>query len=157
MIRPTRRRRAILLCLLAASGAANAANCELRSDDLQFGPYVSGSAAPLDSLTTVRVECSSAAPGEVVAFRIELGFGFGGSYATRSMVGADGALDYNLYLDSNRNIVWGDGSGGSAAVEGQLSLPGETLFERLVYGRIAPRQAVYPGLYVDTLVISLSY
>jgi spore coat protein U-like protein len=64
-------------------------------------------------------------------------------------------LDYNLYLDAARTIVWGDGTNGTATytatpIDGQVvSIP--------VYGRIPPRQNVAAGSYGATIRVQLLF
>jgi spore coat protein U-like protein len=60
-------------------------------------------------------------------------------------------LDYNLYSDAARLIVWGDGVSAS-----DVSASG-TSVDLPIYGRIPARQNVKAGVYVDTITITVSY
>jgi spore coat protein U-like protein len=84
------------------------------------------------------------------AFTIDLGPGTG-SFEQRTMIGGESALDYNLYTDASRMIVWGDGvSGANVSASGtNVSVP--------VYGRIPARQIVEARPYGDSVTITISY
>jgi spore coat protein U-like protein len=63
-------------------------------------------------------------------------------------------LDYNLYTDPNRMVVWGDGISG-VTVSG--SGTGSTV-DHPVYGRIPGGQTgAYIGSYSDTITVTLSF
>jgi spore coat protein U-like protein len=62
-------------------------------------------------------------------------------------------LQYNLFTNAGRTLVWGDGTGGTSvrtvgASRGQ-ALP--------VFGRIPPLQDVASGSYSDTLVATFNF
>lgn len=143
---------------LFGASAAQAAGCSIAASSLQFGPYDTLSLVPLDSVATVTVSCSGQ-PGEAVSYRIGVSAGGSGSTAARRLRGPGGAaLDYNLFTNGARSLVWGDGSAGSLFVGDTLSLTGGAQQRsHPLYGRIFPRQNVGPGTYTDTLVISLEF
>ncbi len=129
-----------------ASGLA-AAECEASVSlvdfgqlDLEKGGRVSGE---------VIVVCSE--PGR---FSVALSAG-NGSYRLRKMAGTDGhELTYNLFVDSARQRVWGDG-----VSAGTLTIRGETDGRRPavipVYGLVPPRQSVLTGAYSDNLLVTV--
>ena len=70
-------------------------------------------------------------------------------------------LSYNLYADAGRTSVWGDGTGGSVAVESSVLLdvlgwaPTQSF---TVYGRIGAGQTgAVPGSYADTVSVTVTY
>jgi spore coat protein U-like protein len=74
------------------------------------------------------------------------------------MSGGGVNLPYQLYTSATRTVIWGDGTGGSSAVNGADSLPrdgGTTVFT--VYGQIAARQIVTPGAYIDSILATVNY
>jgi spore coat protein U-like protein len=75
-----------------------------------------------------------------------------GSYAARRMTSGEQYLEYNLYTDASRIIVWGDGTAGSNTV----TATGKVV-EQSIYGRVAPLQQVTAGIYVDWLVVTIVY
>ena len=67
-------------------------------------------------------------------------------------------LNYNLYADLTRLLVWGDGSAGTVKVSNTylITLLGVTA-NHSVYGRIASRQNVAVGAYTDTITATVDY
>jgi len=88
---------------------------------------------------------------------ITLSIGNGTSYATRRMVSGGEQLFYNLYRDAARQVIWGDGTGGTQAYliknpqgnNQDISVP--------IFGRIPPSQNVGVGSYSDTITVSLNF
>jgi spore coat protein U-like protein len=68
-------------------------------------------------------------------------------------------LDYDLYTSVARNIVWGNGSGGTATVTltGGTVNAGNRTLTRTIYGRIPAGQAVAMGTYRDTIVVTIVF
>jgi spore coat protein U-like protein len=130
---------------LAAASPAGAASCNAQSAGIVFGAYDVLDASALDGVGSVTVDCDSAVP-----FSVGLGPG-GGSYGQRRMTAATSDLDYNLYSDAARMIVWGDGVGASdvSASGPSVALP--------IYGRIPARQNVRAGAYTDVITVTVSY
>lgn len=136
---------ALLIAPLAGSSAAEAAACTAQSTGVSFGKYDTLTPSPLDGVGEVIVQCDAAVP-----FTVDLGPG-GGTIDQRMMSGAAGALNYNLYTDATRTVVWGDGiTGGDVSSSGANS----TL---TIYGRIPARQNAVAGTYSDTLAVTISY
>ncbi len=135
--------------LLAAAGIACgrpslAADCTVSSSGVVFGSYDPLDAADTHSAGSIRLNCD-----EPVTASITLS---GDGTADRAMRNGGSELAYQLYVDPQRRIVWGDGSGASdtVTVEG-------TVAERPVYAAIPARQPVTAGSYADTIVLTLSY
>jgi len=67
-------------------------------------------------------------------------------------------LAYNLYTDSARTSVWGDGSSGTAKVSDGYLLGLFTVAKDYpVYGRIPELQNAAVGSYLDTVVVTVNY
>jgi spore coat protein U-like protein len=75
---------------------------------------------------------------------------------TRTIANGGNTLNYNLYRDSARSQVWGDGSGSTFTVTGTGSglLTASTL---TVYGDIAAAQDKPPGTYTSTITVTVTY
>ncbi|UZK69059.1 spore coat U domain-containing protein [Sphingomonas sp. S1-29] len=140
------------LALLTLWGAtlmplpALAANCSVSSESLNFGQYDPFSSAPSDAASTITVSCDAE-----TAFEIAVTPG-AGSYAARTMTHGDDVMAYNLYIDPQRTAVWGDGTGSTSAVSAIASRGDFT-----IYGRAPAGQNLRPGLYTDTLSITVTY
>jgi len=150
----------VVILALALGGMAGSAyglgeTCTVSSNGVSFGVYNVFNSVDNDSVGTIQVSCSALAAIRI-NYSIELNKGGSNSYTLRSMSGGAGhSLNYNLYTDTNRTIVWGDGTGGTQTVSGSFSL---TLFihsdarDHAVYGRIPARQNAYVGSYTDTTI-----
>jgi spore coat protein U-like protein len=100
----------------------------------------------LNGAGTVSVACSPA-----TSYSVGLSTG-NGSYSQRRLSSGSATLDYNLYTDASRSIVWGDGTSGSSTVGGN----GESV-DHTVYGRIPAQQNVTAGNYGDTVIVTVTF
>lgn len=137
----------LLMCIPDRVEAA----CSISTTGVSFGPYNVFDTAPADSTGSVRYQCT----GSVGILTISLGPGSGGTYQPRRMVSGTNTLNYNLYLDAARVLLWGDGSGGTswftaAAASGKAVTV-------TVFGRIPAAQDVAAGTYTDTIVVTIQF
>lgn len=154
-----------LPCLLATlpllwSGSAHAiADCTASAGSTNFGTYSPFSISPLDGTGNVQVSCSLIGLiSLVVSYDILLSPGSSGTFVNRTMSGGSYNLSYNLYTNAGRSSIWGDGSGGTSIVtDGYLLGLLTTVRNYPVYGRIFAGQNVPPGLYSDTIVVTVNY
>jgi spore coat protein U-like protein len=123
------------------------AACTVGAIGVIFGSYDIFDNVALDSAGRVDVTCDVG----TVSYNIALSPG-SGSYATRTMTGAGSLLNYNLFADPTRLIVWGDGTSGTSSVPGVGLGANHT-----VYARIPSRQNVPVGTYADTVVVTLTF
>ena len=147
------------LAILAALGAlavpAAGQACTVSATGVAFGTYDSITPAPDDGVGSVILVCHP----NVHSAEVQLGAGLSGSYAPRRMRNGVILLDYNLYTSTARNIVWGNGSGGTVTVTltGGTVTAGSRTFNRPIYGRIPAGQAVAMGTYTDTIVVTVVF
>ena len=146
----------ILLAAFAALAAPAAGQaCTVSATGVPFGLYDQFGAAPDDGTGTITLQCHP----NVQSVVVQLGAGLSGSYAPRRMRNGANSLNYNLYTTVARNIVWGNGSGGTASVtlsDGIVSA-GTRTYNRTVYGRIPAGQNVAFGTYRDTIVVTIVF
>ncbi len=135
---------AALAVMVAAP--AQAASCTVSPQSLDFGRYDPFASSSLDTVATINVTCDVE-----TAFEIALGTG-AGSYDARTMTGGADAMRYNLFIDPQRVIVWGDGTGGSNTVSAVSARHDFT-----VYGRAPARQNLTPGSYTDVISVTVTY
>jgi spore coat protein U-like protein len=134
--------------VLLHADAARANDCQrVGSAGLAFGVY-DPFAGHRDAVGSMAYECSAN-----VAPRIQLGAGQG-SYGARELRSGGSSLRYDLYVDTGRQRVWGDGSAGTETVTGPAS---DEPVSVPIYGRIFRNQPVAPGAYGDTVVITLLF
>ena len=145
---------ALALGLLLESASASAA-CTVSSTGVAFGAYNPQSGTPDDSTGTVQADCH---PNDH-DIQVDIGAGLSGSFATRSMSSGAAMLNYNLYTNVARTIIWGDGTGGSSnqTLTGGSVSGGTRRFTGTVYGRIPAAQNVPAGTYGDTLIVTLTF
>jgi spore coat protein U-like protein len=152
-----RRASPILAAVAAAFFAATpgaAQSCSISTiSGVSFGSYDALNANPLDQTGSISYQCSILYIGTVT---IDLSTGGSGSYSPRRMQKAAATLQYNLYRDATRLLIWGNGTGGTSRygpVIPILGLP-QTL---TIYGRIPAQQTSPVGNYTDTVVATINF
>jgi len=143
----------------STSRAAAGAMCGVSATGLDFGNYHGTSPTPTEVTGTIVVTCT--APGQApvpVAFSVAL---LGTSPdGARRMASARSSLRYRLYLDPARTVEWGDGSAGTATLDGRGVVSGGSPLRQsfTVYGRLLARQVgVRAGRHVDVVAVLLTY
>lgn len=130
--------------------ARTIALCTIESSGIEFGLYDPLDAAPLEATGGITYTCSTQ-----VAVVIVMTTGDGGSFDRRMSSGSD-TLSYNLYVDSARTKVWGDGTLGTAT-HVDLNPPKDSSVGVRVYGRVPARQDVADGRYTDNLMLVMVF
>ncbi len=143
------------LCfLLLLTPVAQAATCRFTVQPVDFGIYNPGAAASLDVTGSVDVRCT----GNAGTFVLTISQSSSGGFAPRRMVSGPYLMEYNLYADPARQLIWGDGTGGTVVNSGEKTSAGPPVsFSFPIYGRIFPRQSVGAGFYTDTLLVTSIY
>jgi len=139
---------AVALALTAQQGWAQTVTCSLSVTGVSFGSYDVFSGVALDSTGNIGVNCASG-----VGYSIALSAG-GGSFTQRVMANGTHKLNYNLSTDATRIPVWGDGTGGTAIVNGSGT---GTSVNHGVYGRIPARQNATVGSYSDSIIVTVTF
>jgi len=135
---------AMAAALVATS--SNAATCTLSTQGVNFGSYDFLSSQNLDGVGHVVVSCDTS-----TSYTIGLSPG-SGSYMARLMTNGPHQLAYNLYTDATQTMVWGDGSSGTAVVDGT-----GTDVDHTVYGSVPAGQNPYAGSYSDAITVTLTF
>ena len=135
---------AVLLAMTTHQGWA--AQCGLSIQGLSFGVYDTFLNVALDSVGNIQVTCDVSVPYSVA---ISPG---GGSYALRAMASDAKRLNYNLYTNVTRTVVWGDGSGNTAMITSSANPANHT-----VYGRIPQMQNAFVESYSDVITVTLTF
>ena len=138
-------RTSIALLLWIASPALA---CTVSASPFQFGVVDPLIAAETTSTSSISVTCPS-----VTTYTIALSAG-SGTFAERQMQGGSYSLIYNLDADAARTTIWGDGSGISTVVTGSASTAGTT---HNIYGKLPHQPTAVPGVYSDSIVVTLSF
>ncbi len=156
----TGRDRAARAMALAVAGACGllpgmaSAVCQIRSTvGVNFGTYLTTDLLPRDSVGSISYRCD----GQLTPLTIDISAGGSGTYAPRSMAGSGTHhLEYNLYLDATRLLVWGNGASGTGRYGPVIPVSGVDVTVP-IYGRIPAQQAIPVGAYSDTLVMTVTF
>lgn len=135
---------AAMLCSLSSPAWA----CTVSASPFQFGVVDPLIVAETNSTSSVSVSCPS-----VTSYTIALSTG-AGTFAEREMQSGAYSLIYNLYADAARTMIWGDGTGISTVVSGSASTAGTT---HTIYGKLPHQPTAVPGVYSDSIVVTLSF
>lgn len=136
----------LLLCSLKVT-----AQCSASTIGVAFGTIDPFSASTVDSTGTITVTCLV-----VNSYSVSLSTGASGTYSPRTLVSGANTLNYNLFLNSARSTIWGDGTGGTSLVSGSIGLlllPNN----HTIYGRIPGGQNLASGSYSDTITVTVTY
>ena len=144
---------ALFFLFLWADDSAGKGRCWVTITSVNFGSYDIFATAPTDSTGAVSVYCNqenliSASIGPSTT---------SGSFNPRQMRLSTGTdlMDYNLYRDTSRTQIWGDGTGGTFTVAGTVARKGTGNYT--IYGRIPPGQDISAGLYMETITVTLTW
>lgn len=134
-------------------------SCTVSATDTAFGNYGPFDTSPVDATGTVSVRCELLLGlSALVDYHIYLSTGLGGGYSPRRMYKGTDTLNYNLYTDSARTTIWGDGSGSTSYVEDSYLIQLTPVTRNYtVYGRLPAEQNVAPGLYTDVITVTVEY
>lgn len=149
-------RRLLTVAMALLSPTVAWAGCTLSASGVAFGVYNPSQATPTDATGTVTINCTANSGSG--PYTIALSTGGSSNYAGRRMSSGGNLLPYQLYRNSGRSQVWGNGSGGSSTVSGPNSIPhfGGTAVHQ-VYGRITALRVVNPGSYSDIIVATVTF
>jgi spore coat protein U-like protein len=129
---------------LLASGQAFA-TCQVSLNGVSFGSV--SPSTRTDGTGRIRVDCDEPGSYEVA---------IAGSNGPRTMQGPHGAvLRYELYMDTGRHIVWGDGSGNGDPLG--ASSDGTSIDSFTIYGAVPSQPSASPGDYADAPLVTLSF
>lgn len=121
--------------------------CSLTSENINFGSR-GLLKSQVDAAGRVSVSCTSGLP-----FNISLNGGLANALPTQRKMSYNGnSIIYGLYSDATRQIPWGTGAGAI------LSGVGTGVSQVLnVYGRVPPQATPSPGVYNDTVVVTVTF
>jgi len=136
-----------LACALVLAASQAQALCTVTALPVVFGAYNPLSSQNVDGAGSVSIACVPAS-----AYAVSLNTGLG-TYSARRMASGSYSINYNLYVDAARSVVWGDGSGSTSTVTGSSASATYP-----VYGRIPGSQsAAGVGAYADTITVTVSF
>ena len=141
------------LALAAIPTTAGADVCSVGATPVAFGSVSGGE---VSATGTITFTCNGG--GGENPFAIALSAG-AGAFAARTMTRGANSLSYNLYADPAHTQIWGDGSSGTVTVAGNFDLTGNgpQSFNETVYGLVPAQSLPPPGVYFDTIVVTLTF
>lgn len=150
-----------VLALSFASTAHAVVTCTVSASGPNFGVYNPLSASPTLSNGSVTATCTLVSGGTTtVSLTSSYSIGSGTSYAARTLRSGTNNLNYNPYYYAAFTQNRGHGTGGSKQGGATLTVSrGSPTVSTtsVIYGRIPAGQDVAPGLYTDTIVVTITY
>lgn len=140
----------ILYIMLIFFPLVNYSACTINATQLDFGNYKPFDNANLDTHSNITVRCDS-----YTFVTVSLSTGNSGTYTNRLILSNSFNLSYNLYQNSGRTHIWGDGTGNTRTVTKFVRRNRNTTYS--VYGRIPGSQSVPPGIYTDNIIAEASF
>ena len=137
--------------------ATIATNCIVSAGALNFGTTGLLS-ANIDATSTLSVQCTSTTP-----YSISLDNGLNASGSQRRMrLGATASfINYDLFTNAARTSAWLTSTSASSCLQGAgtcvLGTGTSVNQASTVFGRVAPQTTPTPGVYADTIVMSVTY
>jgi spore coat protein U-like protein len=108
-------------------------------------------AANIDVKTLLSIQCTN---GTAYNVGLNNGTGSGATVSNRQMTGPGGAtVSYNLYQDVARTQEWGTTVGTNT----RTGTGNGWIQTLLVYGRVAPQTTPAPGVYTDTITVTVTF
>lgn len=143
----------LTLIFLVFAGVVRAQGCSVRAIPVSFGDYDTSIASAQDADGVIYITCDPDVPYKGW---LDQGVNSGGGFIPRKMLLSGGGytLSYNLYRDSARTEVWGDGTNNTYVRTG-VGTGGED--QLIVYGRLSGSQNVGVGLYSDTVTVTVEW
>lgn len=137
----------------AGNAGAAPASCSISSSPgVGFGNYDIFPTTPTDSTGTITIVCDKTTWATVAIGQSPNSGGFNPRQMRRS--GETDLLSYNIFTDSSRTIIWGDGTGGTQTITEHAF--NDTPLSLTMYGRIPAGQDVSTGFYSENLTATVT-
>lgn len=138
----------ILIMLVLAMPSMAYSQCAINVPNLSFGIYNTLNEQANMNTTSIKVTCD-----KTVNYEVKISPGLSGSFSGRYLSPQKLSFDklyYNLYLNPQYTIIFGDGTSGSTSYRGNAqSIP--------IYTRVPAKQKVSMGNYSDVLLINITF
>lgn len=133
-------------------GATVTKNCILATTPINLGDIDTTSTAARDQTGSISVTCTNGAGWSAAA---DAGQTVGATPGTRRMVNGTDVLDYALYSDATRTILWGDGTAGTTPI---TDTGNGIAQDKIIYASVLPGQvAAHAGAYTDQISVTVTY
>lgn len=122
--------------------------CTVSATALQFGQINPIADISYNGEASVNVTCPV-----ITEFSVSLSPG-AGSYTQRTMTSGADLLQYNLFLNFEMTLIWGDGTSGSVTWNGSANSAGTM---QTLYGHVPNQPSAYPANYADNILVTVSF
>jgi spore coat protein U-like protein len=117
---------------------------------VDFGAYDVFSSFPNNNgVGSITIDCKGGGANILVG----LSSGQSSNYVSRLMRSGENSMKYNLYTSAARNVVWGDGTGGSSTM--MINKNSTTTLS--VFGQIPAEQDAAVGFYTDSITTIINF
>jgi spore coat protein U-like protein len=121
-----------------------------------FGLYSPGLGSAATINGTVAVTCTVVLATTLPSFTIALSASPNGHINPRQMAFGGATLNYNLYTTASYATIWGDGTS-PTVTQSYTASSGLSLTSFTAFGSIPAHQFATPGLYTDTITVTVTY
>jgi spore coat protein U-like protein len=146
----------LVLSMVFCAAEGFAFNCSVTTTPVNFINYDVFSLSPAYSTGIVAVNCNN--PDRTpIPVNISINSGGSGAFNPRQMrasIGTD-RLNYYLFTNASRTVIWGDGSSGTTTVTNLVAR--HTPWNATIFGMLPPRQNLRAGNYSDTLLVTVNW
>lgn len=143
----------LILCYAVSSYAIEGCSVTVNGG-IHFGNYNPLSKEDKNAHSIMTVICNEA----VTHYKIQCIRNEGDPAEVRQLHQNDNLLQYNLYLDPQRLIKWGDGTAGTSVITGHGHCSVESPCVHLIYGSIFSKQSkVVSGNFQDNVKVILHW
>lgn len=141
----------LLLLILLCGVSVAKANCLFNVSNLDFGNYHSPyQQADVLSSSPIGVMCDNLSAGNTLSIKMYPGQS---ANFNRYLSNGKDNLYYNLYLDSSRSNVWGDGTNGTSVYNATVTA-NTTI---MIFSSVFKNQNISPGIYQDNIVFEMNF
>lgn len=133
--------------MMCVSGEAWA--CQVTATGMSFGQYDAIGSQPAAGTGFLRLTCPRPA-----TIRLNAGLNSQGAFTNRFLAGTNPThrLRYNLFLDPTALRPWGDGSANTFIQQVPAGVSSLT-----IYGLVHGGQRMPPGVYADTITVTIEW
>ena len=117
---------------------------------VSFGTYNVFTAGATDSTGDIKYKCTAGQP-----ISITLSKGAAPTFTPRTLLKGSETLDYNLFMDASRSVIWGDGTSPTSFYSD--SNPPNGNVQVTIFARIPAGQDVTAGSYTDTVLATINF
>lgn len=149
-----------LMYVNRVQAAVSISSCSITTPpSLSFGTYNPLSTGDDTATAQFTISCTVIGSGGSVSAILSASIGSGTSYSTRVLKSGINTLTYNIYRDTSRTQILGDGSSSTYTLaSSSWTNSGTQNWQTNVYGKIPKNQYnVVPGNYSDSITWTVTY